>query len=107
MSRLVCCPRCDEDENLRGERNGDNIVIVCEACGLSWQRDLTPRCDRCGSDDVRPAFKAVVEKSRGTQLSMQSARLIHLCPHCDATLLADYHKTNSPLMPEELPTATE
>lgn len=46
-----------------------------------------------------------MEKSRGTQLSMQSARTIHLCPVCDAARLADYHRTNSPLMPEELPTA--
>lgn len=29
---------------------------------------------------------------------------MHLCPVCDAGALADYHRTNSPLMPDELPT---
>lgn len=56
---------------------------------------------------MRPAFEAVVEKSRGTQLSMQSARLIHLCPVCDAARLTDYHQTNSPLMPDALPTVDD
>jgi len=74
---------------------------------LEWERDLTPRCPTCGRTDVHPAFEAVVEKSRGTQLSMQSARLIHLCPACDGARLADYHQTNSPLMPAELPTIGE
>jgi hypothetical protein len=29
---------------------------------------------------------------------------MYLCPVCDAARLADYHQTNSPLMPDELPT---
>ena len=104
MSRLVSCARCGEDENLDGRSEDGAIIVVCGTCGLEWQRDLRPSCGTCGSLDVRPAFQAVVEKSRGTQLSMQSARLIHLCPTCDAALLADYHRTNSPLMPDKLPT---
>lgn len=107
MSRLVECPRCGEDEELDGRAVDGDIVIVCGSCQLEWARDLTPRCDRCGSTDVRPAFEAVVEKSRGSQLSMQSARLIHLCPTCDAVQLTDYHRTSSPLMPAELPTLDE
>lgn len=105
MSSLVCCPRCGEEENLTGETTDGVITVRCESCDLRWDRDTTPRCDTCGNDDVRPAFEAVVEKSRGTQLSMQSASLIHLCPVCDAARLADYHRTNSPLMPAALPTA--
>lgn len=38
---------------------------------------------------------------------MQSARLVYLCPTCDAGRLADYHRTSSPLMPTELPTIDE
>jgi transcription elongation factor Elf1 len=107
MSRLVSCPRCGEDDDLRGATVDDAIVVTCGACALQWERDVTPRCPTCGSTDVRPAFEAVVEKSRGTQLSMQSARLVHLCAVCDAARLADYHRTNSPLMPDALPTIDE
>ena len=104
MATLVACPRCGEDENLDGHTVDAVIVVHCGSCELEWERDFTPRCETCGSTDVRPAFEAIVEKSRGTQLSMQSARLMHLCPICDAARLADYHQTNSPLMPDELPT---
>ncbi len=104
MSRLVACPHCGEDERLLGERDGDVITVRCEACGLRWDRDLSPACRVCGSTDVRPAFQAIVEKSRGTQLSMQSLRLVHLCPDCDAEQLAAYQVSNRPLPPDELPT---
>ena len=107
MSSLVGCPECGEEEALSGTNRDGVIVVSCESCGHDWERDTTPRCPTCGSTDVRPAFEAVVEKSRGTQLSMQSARTIHLCPVCDAARLADYHQTNSPLMPEHLPTVDE
>ena len=103
--RLVSCPRCGEDENLDGRPDDDGIIVItCASCGLEWARDTTPTCGRCGGTDLRPAFEAVVEKSRGTQLSMQSARLVHLCPVCDAARLSDYQRTSSPLMPDELPT---
>jgi len=104
MSFVIACPHCGEDERLRGQRDGDTISVVCEACGLTWDRDLSPICDGCGSRDVRPAFQAIVEKSRGTQLSMQSLRLVHLCPDCDAEVLARYQVSNRPLPPDELPT---
>ena len=107
MSRLVSCPRCGEEDELSGDQADGVITITCQSCALSWERDLTPRCTVCGSDQVRPAFEAIVEKSRGTQLSMQSARLVYLCPVCDAGRLADYHRTSSPLMPTELPTIDE
>ncbi len=100
---LIECPGCGEDENLDGARTGDIIEITCQQCGLVWDRDLTPSCDKCGSTDVRPAFQAIVDKSRGTQLSIQSMRLVHLCPVCQPELLADYLASKSPLPPEELP----
>lgn len=97
------CAQCGEEERLLGERDGDRITITCESCGLIWDRDLTPRCPACGSDDVRPAFQSILEKSRGTQLSIQSMRRVFLCPTCDADRLADYVKSNTPLPPDELP----
>lgn len=102
MSDLVCA-RCGEDERLLGTRAGESITITCEQCGLVWDRDLAPRCPTCESDDVRPAFKAILDKSRGTQLSIQSMQLIHLCPTCDAAALAVYQQSNTPIPPDELP----
>jgi predicted RNA-binding Zn-ribbon protein involved in translation (DUF1610 family) len=103
-SDLVCAS-CGEDDRLRGERDDerDVITITCDSCGLVWDRNLTPSCPTCGSSDVRPAFQAMLDKSRGTQLSIQSMRLVHLCPVCDADTLADYVKSNTPLPPDELP----
>jgi hypothetical protein len=100
---LVTCPNCSEDEDLHGSTEGETITITCGECGCVWDRDLTPRCDRCGRTDVRKAFQAIVDKSRGTQLSIQSMRLVQLCPECDQERLADYLKSNSPLPPDELP----
>jgi len=99
----IACANCGEEEELSGSRSGDTITITCEKCGLIWDRDLTPVCRSCGSTEVRAAFKAIVDKSRGTQLSIQSMRLVYLCPECDAELLADYLQSNSPLPPDELP----
>ena len=99
----IACARCGETDELRGEQLDDVITITCQRCGLVWDRDLTPRCDRCGSTDVRPAFQSILDKSRGTQLSMQSVRLVHLCPVCDADRLASYARSNTPLPPDELP----
>ena len=99
----IVCANCGEDEQLIGERTGAAITVTCEICGLVWDRDLTPSCGSCGSTEVRPAFQAIVDKSRGTQLSIQSMRLVHLCPTCDADRLADYLQSNSPLPPDELP----
>ncbi|MEL7156142.1 MAG: hypothetical protein AAFN30_06025 [Actinomycetota bacterium] len=101
-SDLVCA-RCGEDDDLAGEQLDGEITITCRSCGLVWERDLTPRCERCGSDEVRPAFQSILEKSRGTQLSMQSVRLIHLCPHCEPDRLAAYIRSNTALPPDELP----
>lgn len=101
-SELVCA-QCGEDDDLLGERNGEVITITCGACGLIWDRDLAPRCKRCDSTEVRPAFQAILEKSRGTQLSMQSVRLVHLCPDCDSDRLRAYLRSNTPLPPDELP----
>ncbi|MFQ5556865.1 MAG: hypothetical protein ACE5GB_05070 [Acidimicrobiales bacterium] len=100
---LVTCPSCEEDEDLLGSDDGGTITVTCGRCGCVWERDLEPRCDRCGSTGVREALQAIVDKSRGTQLSIQSMRLVHLCPECDADRLAEYLRSNRPLPPAELP----
>jgi len=48
---------------------------------------------------------AIVEKSRGTQLSVVGTRPVLLCTICDAATLERYHRNRpNPLMPDELPT---
>ncbi|MEN8114630.1 MAG: hypothetical protein ABFS21_09605 [Actinomycetota bacterium] len=103
----LSCAVCGETERLSGERDGDEIVVTCEQCGAQWQRDLTPRCSQCESDDVQAVPLAIVEKGRGTQLSVVGTRTIHLCSLCDAETLARYHRNRpNPLMPDELPTVS-
>jgi len=100
----IACPECGEQEELRGSRQGQTILITCESCGVTWERDLTPRCKQCGGDDVRVAFQAIMEKARGTQLSIASLKQIWLCLVCDAEKYEKVRETNRALPPDELPT---
>ncbi len=105
----IKCAKCGEEEALIGERTGpnnENITVTCEKCGLVWDRDFTPRCATCGTTNVYPAFQAILDKSRGTQLSIQSMRLVHLCPVCEPEKHAVYSQTNSPIPPDTLPVET-
>lgn len=107
MAIDITCPHCGEAEQLRGTRNADVIKLVCDACGATWNRDPSPRCPECGGDDLVAAVAAVVEKSRGTQLSVVGSRVVHLCVECDVDDLARYERNRpNPLMPAELPTVS-
>ena len=100
------CPACGEEEQLLGERRGELIHIRCEVCAQEWDRDpeAIPRCDRCDGDDMEGAIKAIVEKSRGSQLSIVATQVVYLCRQCDARILDSYRIGRSPLMPDQLPT---
>lgn len=101
----VACPSCGETEDLRGMRRDDTIELRCLRCGHEWPRDLTPRCTACGGTDLQAVPLAIVEKGRGTQLSVVGTRTIHLCYACDAETIARWHRNRpNPLMPDELPT---
>ena len=96
---LVVCPTCDEDENLDGRDVDGTIEITCGICGTVWSRDLTPRC----GTDLRDALQAILDKSRGTQLSIQGMKVVWLCPDCDAEKLRRWLDSNVPLPPDDLP----
>ena len=101
----IACPHCAEADDLAGIRDGDAIELTCGACGHVWQRDLTARCPTCGDTDLQSVPLAIVEKGRGTQLSVVGTRPIDLCSVCDAARLERYHRNRpNPLMPDELPT---
>ena len=99
------CPGCGESDHLVGERDGEIIHLRCETCGEAWDREPVPTCKTCGGTDMQAVPKAIVEKSRGTQLSVVGTRTVHLCSTCDAETLETYHRNRpNPLMPDQLPT---
>ncbi len=102
---IVECPQCGESDDLTGIRDGQSIQVQCGACGTTWDRDLAPMCDRCGGDDMVPVVKAIVEKGRGTQLSVVGTRVVRLCAGCDEAVVRRYFDNRpNPLMPDQLPT---
>jgi ssDNA-binding Zn-finger/Zn-ribbon topoisomerase 1 len=103
----ISCPTCRTDEHLTGEPKGDLIRLTCSACGLTWDRDPSPRCRRCDSLAVVAVPQAAWDKSRGTQLSVSYITVVHLCPHCDTELLRRQRQTNSPLPPDVNPAVAE
>ena len=107
MAIEVRCPRCGEAEDIRGTRDGDLVALSCSPCGFEWTRDPSPRCRTCGGDDLHPAIAAIVEKGRGTELSIVGTRVEYMCETCQADTLARYFKNRpNPLMPIDLPNAT-
>lgn len=100
----ILCPGCGSDERLRGERHDGFVRTTCEACELTWDRDLTPRCPTCGSEDLRGLPKPVVQRSRGSQLSIVAVSVVHLCPRCDAEAWQRHKASGTAMAPDELPT---
>ncbi len=100
----IACPNCGEIDDLVGERDGDLIHITCGSCDTGWDRDPRASCPRCGSTDIYAAPVAVIEKSRGTQLSIVSTTAENLCWHCDRDLIDQQRRSGTALMPDQLPT---
>lgn len=104
----VRCPSCGEDEALHGKRHGDRIDLECETCGHAWERDPSPRCPECGGADLQSVPLAILERSRGTQLSIVGTRPVNLCSQCDSEKLERFHRNRpNPLMPHQLPTQSD
>lgn len=104
----IACPECGEATDLTGSNNAEGIVLACGRCGHQWSRTSEHSCDVCGSKDLQTVPLAIVERSRGTQLSVVGTRQITLCSVCDHDRLATYHANRpNPLMPENLPTVGE
>lgn len=105
MALDIECPVCGEAEDLAGDREDDTIAITCGACGQTWNRPTTPVCPKCEGNDLQAVPHAIVEKSRGTQLSVVGIRIVHLCHHCDADDIRRWQDNRpNPLLPKELPT---
>lgn len=108
MALDIACPACGERDDLSGQDIDGARVLVCGACDERWTRSSGASCGRCGSSDLQIVPLAIVERSRGTQLSVVGTRPISLCSDCDARSLESYHAHRpNPLMPTELPTVGE
>lgn len=104
----ISCPECEETENLQGSPSAGSIRMSCGECGAVWNRRFASRCASCGGDDLQTVPLAIVEKSRGTQLSVVGTRPVNLCSVCDDVALRHYHDHRpNPLMPTDLPTIGE
>ena len=108
MALDITCPACGEGEDLSGERRETEISVTCGACGHVWTRSLQRRCLTCGGTDLVTVPKAVVERSRGTQLSVVGIQMVELCPACDRDDIERWQKNlPRPMMPTDLPTVGE
>ena len=88
MTEIVC-ETCGTDEFLRGSlRDDDTIELTCEQCGATWIRDPRPSCPTCGGTDLEAAPRLILEKSRGSQMSIQGVQREFLCHVCDAEQIA-------------------
>ncbi len=104
----ISCPGCGETEALSGRPEGSLILLTCGTCGTEWERDPAPRCETCGGTEMRAVPLAIVEKGRGTQLSVVGTRQIHLCVDCDGATIDHWQRNRpNPLLPDDLPTVSE
>jgi Zn ribbon nucleic-acid-binding protein len=103
-ARDVRCPQCGEQEELSGRRVDGEILLTCDRCGYDGPRVARRTCPTCGGDDVVERPKALVERSRGTQLSVVGYTTVGLCRQCDADALAAALAHGGAVMPDELPT---
>lgn len=78
----IKCPNCGEAEHLRGTRRDEIIDLRCESCGTRWQRDPTPRCNLCGSTELRYTPKPLWEKGRGDQRTPAGRIDAYACNAC-------------------------
>lgn len=80
----IICPRCSSEDELTGQPLDDGqIELTCASCRISWTRDPRPRCPNCGGDDLYHRPQVIVEKSRGTQMSIQGVHVEYGCYACD------------------------
>jgi DNA-directed RNA polymerase subunit RPC12/RpoP len=85
----ITCATCGTDEHLTGTRlPDDTIELHCEQCGAAWIRDPRPSCPKCGGTDMEASPRVILEKSRGSQMSIQGIQREFLCRECDAELIS-------------------
>jgi hypothetical protein len=67
---------------LRGRRETEGLVISCDACGASWERDVRRRCRLCRSEDLRYTPQPLWERGRGNQRTPAGRVDARACNSC-------------------------
>ena len=76
MATEIVCPSCGGDDDVSGVPLDDGrIELTCSACDIRWARDPRPRCPTCGGDDLYHRPQVILEKSRGSQMSIQGIHI--------------------------------
>lgn len=84
VSLEIICPRCESDDALSGQPlESGTIKLTCDDCKITWERDPRPKCPKCGGDDLYHVPHVILEKSRGTQMSVQGIHVEYGCWACD------------------------
>ena len=83
MPRDIQCAACGERDAIRGERQGEEIVVTCQVCGHSGQRPPRYSCPTCGGTDMVPVRQELREKVRGTQIAVMGVHMVYRCQSCD------------------------
>jgi len=84
MALEIVCPTCGTDDHVSGSPLDDGqIRLTCAACKIEWTRDPRPRCPKCGGDDLYHRPQVILEKSRGSQMSIQGIHVEYGCHACD------------------------
>lgn len=88
MTEIVCSG-CGTDEHLRGTPTTDGLIeLTCDACRISFTRDPRPSCPKCLGFEMEAMPQVIVEKSRGSQMSIQGVHREFMCRVCDAEQIA-------------------
>ena len=103
MTRQINCPACGERDRLRGERDGELIILACEACGHRWERDPRPAARTAGAAIWSRPPRGVAEKVRGDQMSIVGYTKVPLCRVCDRAIIETLARSKAPLPPDAMP----
>lgn len=88
MATEMVCTRCGVDDHLSGTHRDDDLIeLHCAACDVTFTRDPRPSCRSCGGFDMEAMPKVLLDKSRGTQMSIQGIQREFACRECDEQLI--------------------
>jgi hypothetical protein len=97
MATEIVCERCGVDDHLTGTRRDDDLIeLHCSMCDVTFTRDPRPSCSKCGGFEMEAMPQVIVEKSRGSQMSIQGVHREFLCRVCDVEIIREKRDVHLP-----------